>query len=370
MMSSNHRAAVAQCDRSTARKFLQLLGTGPFTFQTFDENAARKNPALARVFNGTFDQHLATLEGLNRKGGGIFVTINRTDGKGRRARNITGVRAVFVDLDGAPLAPVMASTLVPHTVVESSPDRFHAYWLVDETVSLSDFRGLQKKLAKLFNGDPTVHDLPRVLRLPGFLHRKKTPFRTRIMHLDTNLPRYSLSELSTALADVRVNDISRERGTPMRGLERRKSRKMKAATPAIKPDQPGNIKAAVQYLKTDAPPAVAFKRGNDCTYRTACIVRSCYGLSESTCYEIMFEHFNPRCNPPWSLAELHALVANAYLYGQGAVGEESAEAEFANDEIPPIPEIRVVRAARSPKPKIVHLRATLRRRRAMAFAKE
>jgi hypothetical protein len=43
---------------------------------------------------------------LNREGAGVFVTVNETDLKGRTAKNITSVRAVFVDLDGAPLEPV------------------------------------------------------------------------------------------------------------------------------------------------------------------------------------------------------------------------------------------------------------------------
>jgi hypothetical protein len=354
-MISNDRGGTGPCDRSSAVRFLQSLGGRAFTFQAFDDNAARNNRTLARILHGTLDQHCGTLEDLNRKGAGIFVTINRTDGKGRGRHNIIGVRAVFVDLDGAPLPAVMRWALSPHIVVESSPGRFHAYWLVDRTVISTAFSGLQRRLAKLFGGDPAVHDLPRVLRLPGFLHRKRRPFRTRIVHLNTRLPRYSVSELGTALADIRVNDIAR---------------KCRSETPAIEPDQPGNIKAAIRYLKADASPAVAFQHGNDCTYQTACMVRGRFGLSELTCYDLMVEHFNPRCDPPWSLEELEAIVANAYRYAQGALGEESAEAEFAKDPVPPIPELRVAKAPRAPKRKMVRAGAALRRRRAVAFARE
>ena len=80
----------------------------------------------------------------------------------------TSTTTGFVDLDGAPLEPVMSWTLPPHIVVESSPARYHAYWLVDSAVALTDFSGLQKRLAKLLGGDSAVHDLPRVLRLPGW----------------------------------------------------------------------------------------------------------------------------------------------------------------------------------------------------------
>lgn len=76
-----------------------------FTFQTFDDDSDRKDPKLVQVLNGTLEKHLPTLAELNRKGAGIFVTINETDGEGRKAENIVRVRHLFVDLDGAPLEP-------------------------------------------------------------------------------------------------------------------------------------------------------------------------------------------------------------------------------------------------------------------------
>src|SRR3546814_12880113 len=53
--------------------------------------------------------------------------VNRGDGKGRKAANVTAVRAVFLDLVVAPLAPVMASPIPPAIVCESSPGNHHAY---------------------------------------------------------------------------------------------------------------------------------------------------------------------------------------------------------------------------------------------------
>jgi hypothetical protein len=356
-MNSYNTNGPLHSDRDVARSFLQALGDdGLFTFQTFDDDAARKSRSLVRVLHGTFDDHCVGLEELNRGGAGIFVTVNRTDGKGRGRDNIVGVRALFVDLDGAPLAPVMRWALPPHIVVESSPSRYHVYWLVDRSVTVGDFGVLQKRLAKLFGGDPTVHDLPRVLRLPGFIHRKGEPFRTRILHQKPGVPRYSASEMSTALADVRVNETA-----PPSCRE----------TPEIEPDQPGNIKAAIGYLTADAAPAIAFEYGNNRTYETACIVRGRFGLSELTCYDLLVEHFNPRCDPPWSLDELESIVAHAYRYAQGALGGESAEADFASDPLPPMSEVEMSanRLAYRSNRRITR-RRTLRRHRALAFVRE
>ena len=108
------------------------------------------------------------------------MTVNATDGRGRRCANVVCVRAAFADLDGAPLAPVLEGPLVPSFTVESSPGRFHAYWLVSD-LPLERFKAVQQAIAASFGGDPAVCDLPRVMRLPGFWHRKSEPFRTRIL---------------------------------------------------------------------------------------------------------------------------------------------------------------------------------------------
>lgn len=160
-----------QPDLDQARLFLKILaGDEPVTFQTFDDSEAKRS-RLAKVLHGTIDKHARELTRLNNEGAGIFVTINRTDGQGRKSENVTSVRAFFVDLDGAPLAPVKDAPVKPHIVVRSSSGRYHAYWKVSDC-PLKDFPSIQKALAEKFSGDASVHDLSRVMRLPGFFHRK------------------------------------------------------------------------------------------------------------------------------------------------------------------------------------------------------
>ncbi|MBV2120515.1 MAG: AAA family ATPase [Candidatus Thiodiazotropha sp. (ex Ctena orbiculata)] len=123
----------------------------------------------------------------NRNGAGIFFAVNSTDGEGRKKKNIIRVRAIFVDLDDAPLEPVLTGPLEPHIIVETSPGRYHAYWLVDG-VSLDEFTPIQKALAKRFGGDESVHDLPRVMRVPWTLHNKGEPFLSKVIELNKTLP--------------------------------------------------------------------------------------------------------------------------------------------------------------------------------------
>lgn len=164
-----------------------------FTFQTFDDvklpdGTKRDNKRLIKVLHGTLEQHHATLAALNAKGAGIYVTINETDGEGREKDNIVRVRAWFVDLDKAPLKPVLKDKKrKPHIVVETSPGRWAAYWLAKDA-ELDQFTPIQEGLIGTFKGDPAVKDLPRVMRLPGYLHRKGKPFKSRILKLSAHPP--------------------------------------------------------------------------------------------------------------------------------------------------------------------------------------
>lgn len=120
----------AVCDTTEAGQFLELLADGePVTFQTFDDSKVKRR-AFNKVLHGSLDKHTHTLESLNERGAGVFVMVNAGDLKGRKTQNVQRVRAVFVDLDGSPLAPVKEGPLVPHVLVESSPGRYHAYSLV------------------------------------------------------------------------------------------------------------------------------------------------------------------------------------------------------------------------------------------------
>ena len=140
------------------------------------------------------------LDALQEERAGVFVTVNATDGKGRQAHNVVRVRAVFVDLDGAPLAPILAAAPEPHIVVESSSGRFHAYWLCDDC-PLDQFRRVQQALARKFSGDPSVIDLSRVMRLPSFRHLKGAAHTRRVIdELGTTAPPYVLADIVRALA--------------------------------------------------------------------------------------------------------------------------------------------------------------------------
>lgn len=178
-------------DLPMAARFLTVLSqtdeNDKFTFQVFKDDKALKS-VCPKILHGTFDEQKEELMILNcDKDYGIFVTVNTTDYKGRKNENIVKVRAFFVDLDGSPLEPVLAAPISPHIIVESSPDRYHAYWII-ENAPLEKFTEIQNILIQKFNGDVVVKDLCRVMRLPGFFHLKNKPFQSKIISESGELP--------------------------------------------------------------------------------------------------------------------------------------------------------------------------------------
>src|SRR5262249_32773811 len=192
-------SAARQVDFSPALEFLTLLDPDPnalFTFQTFDDSRTEpKRAHLTKVLHATRDQLPAVwpkLALLNAGGAGVFVTVNRTNGRGRKGSDITRVRALYVDLDGAPLEPVLSSALPPHIVVATSPGKFHCYWLVGG-MPLEDFRGAQEALIDAFGSDRNVKSIEHVMRVPAFMHRKGEPFLVNI-HSKNERPLYRADE--------------------------------------------------------------------------------------------------------------------------------------------------------------------------------
>lgn len=96
--------------------------------------------------------------------------------------------------------------------------------------------------------------------------------------------------------------------------------------PATELDTPGNIARAAEWART-AEPAVEGAGGDTHTYNTACRVRD-FGVSEAVAWELLLEHWNERCAPPWDPDALWHKIENAYRYGKNAPGAASPEAAF------------------------------------------
>lgn len=157
-------------DKSQAENFLTILDEGQedFTFQTFDEQ--KKNKSLTCILHGSLDQHFDALAELNRKGAGIYITVNKTNLKGRKNGNIVRIRAVYCEDDGdVPGAKPLPEK--PHVVVRTSPGKHHRY-LITSTTNFDEYDGVIERMVQDHGSDPGAKGRARVLRLPGFHHTK------------------------------------------------------------------------------------------------------------------------------------------------------------------------------------------------------
>ncbi len=148
-----------------------------FTFQTFGDR--EKSNKLVKVLHGTLEECRSQLEQLNQVGAGVFFTVNQTDGRGRQESNITRVRALFADFDTVDHNRQFDYFLPPSYVVESSPGKHHAYWILSDELPLHLFKQYQSALSLSLESDPKICDLPRVMRVPGFIHSKRDSFTVR-----------------------------------------------------------------------------------------------------------------------------------------------------------------------------------------------
>lgn len=88
-------------------------------------------------------------------------------------------------------------------------------------------------------------------------------------------------------------------------------------------DAPEQVVTAAGGVLLTLAPAIEGEGGDVQTFVVACRMRD-LGLSATQAYDLMVEHWNPRCSPPWDPEDLRAKVDNAYRYGQNAPGAKAA----------------------------------------------
>lgn len=128
----------------------------------------------------------------NAAGVNVYFTVNDTDGQGRSAEHVTRIRAVFCDDDEPKEKPRSDFAVPPSLVVRTStlPEghKFHYYWITS-TTDIETWRKVQKGLIEKYARglDKSIHDAPRILRLPGFKNCKTSPYEDCVVVDDNGL---------------------------------------------------------------------------------------------------------------------------------------------------------------------------------------
>jgi len=277
----------------------------PLTWQTVDDNKARQDPRLVSLVHGSIASLAQKLLDLNGAGAGILVSPHRTDLRGRAKNHIVGLRGWHSDIDfERQTLPVNWSRLplIP-TMIVGTGRGVHPYWLVsgDELPCAGDevrqatheaeLRSIQSALAG-FGADPAACDISRVLRVPGFFNCKREKPALATLDLVTH-HRYDQAAIVQAFPSV----------TPVR---------VNSVISSVSYQVPSamTVRRARGYLaKIDL--AVHGANGHTQAFVTAMKLFSMFGLDTQTVFDLMAEHYNPHCTPPFNEAELMRKVKEA-----------------------------------------------------------
>src|SRR5262245_43105385 len=205
IIPANAVAIATVRDAAAAGRFLHLLdpSTQDFTFQTFDDDKSEGHDKVNGLARTTADRNEVVR--LYEQGAGVFVTINDGLPGQRSAAGTTRVRAVWQEDDSDHGGPF---PLEPSLVVESSPGHFHRYWLVADNSWPADdqgrkyFASVMERMVESYGSDKNAKDISRVLRLPGFLHRKNPAQPHMVRLVEESGRRYSREEILRAFPPV------------------------------------------------------------------------------------------------------------------------------------------------------------------------
>ena len=232
-------------DRAEAERYLQRLDANAksWIFQTFVDEKGKTNPGVTGILIGSFDDHWDNLDRRNQNGAGVFITVNRTNDKGRKRTDVTGTRALWQEDDrgDTPALPTK-----PHMVVESSPRKYHRYIITDGG-PVEEFEPVQQRMVDDYGSDPNAKDRSRVLRLPGFLHLKNPdkPHMVRIIET-TDAPPLSWKEVKQLFPPVKKLVVK-----PTTNNKSKRSFCGGGATGGVLIDNPGEVISAVLSLDPD-----------------------------------------------------------------------------------------------------------------------
>lgn len=138
----------------------------------------------------------------------VFFVVN--DG-GDAADDITLCRAFFVEWDDKPIEWQLTAWQelgLPEPTLQllTGNKSVHNYWVLDKPCTVQNWRNIQQRLIEYSGSDPALKDPSRVMRVPGFLHRK-TGSRAEVVHSSDS--RVTLRGLDGLLPQVAKKMITR-----------------------------------------------------------------------------------------------------------------------------------------------------------------
>jgi hypothetical protein len=142
---------------------------------------------------GDLPHEFERLNRENRDGQNIYVGANpRRAIGGSTAEDVAQARCLWVDFDDVSVEAarerIEAAKLPTATLTVSSGHGCHFYWRLDKPLTnLAEFTELQQALIRALDSDKSIHDAPRIMRLPGFLNVKAEPVKCEVVEVETDV---------------------------------------------------------------------------------------------------------------------------------------------------------------------------------------
>jgi len=257
----------------------------------------------------------AELRDANQAGEGVYVGANPRKAIGGKCdADVALAPCLFADFDDITIDAVrfrLSETSLPApTLTIASGHGVHIYFRLKEPITdLASWTNRQKDLAALVQGDASICNASRLMRIPGFQNWKSPAGPCGIIEACADRV-YELAELHESI--------------PQREVVADES-KRNAANPSddesnVGTDNTSHPDILIRArLYADKWPGVAEgSRNVEAVKHAACLQRD-FALSEDDAFPI-FESWNNRNEPPLSESELRGCLSNGRKYGNHPIG--------------------------------------------------
>ncbi|MHC0068432.1 VapE domain-containing protein [Nostoc sp. UIC 10890] len=206
-----------ETNKGMAEDFLnQIAGVNSnYTFCCLYSEKKDGKPFLH--FNGTLEKYFSVLEQKNREGYSIYIRPQLMKRDGTTDKDVEKILTLFIDWD-KPEETMRDFHLKPTFSVETSPNKFHHYWVLSDTCQVEAFKPNVGRLIKYYGADPNCCNPSRLMRLPGFFNTKAEPVLSKFIpgtgekykFSDVNLPILNDNPLGIVAEETRVNQNTDE----------------------------------------------------------------------------------------------------------------------------------------------------------------
>ena len=248
------------------------------------------------------------LKEKNRQNQNIYIGANpRKAPGGSKRQDVALSRCLFADFDHIDWKEAQRrmkrAQLPESTLALNSGHGIHAYWrLTDSIKDLDRWTQLQKALIAAVDSDRSIHDPPRIMRLPGFLNHKPPPAECAIIRADPD-QRYDIELLASFLAQGKSTAQNAHN------------------TQKYSDDTSESYHRAVAYAAKWQGEAEGGR--NLAAFRLAANLTKDFALESGQAWEIL-AGWNQRNSPPLGEDELRKVLENAQDYGSHPSGLKTA----------------------------------------------